>query len=112
MTSTSNIFDDLLVAHTVVVRRLLGQGSSGPRYAAAADLPCTVNEQQQITVSAAGNVTGTVTTIAYRVEYAALINVGSLVTLPSGREAEVVSNQVTTDVGPITNMNAGIAVVS
>jgi hypothetical protein len=108
----TSVFDDLLVAHTVMVRRFIGQGSSGPRYAGATELPCTVNEQTTVTVSAAGNVTGTVTTVAYRPEYGARINVGSLVTLPSGREAEVISNQVTTDVGPITGMNAGIAVLS
>lgn len=108
----TSLFDDLLVAHTVMVRRLIGQGSNGPRYSAATELACTVNEQTTITVSAGGNVTGTVTTIAYRPEYAGLINQGSLVTLPSGRDAEVVSNQVTTDVGPITGMNAGIAVCS
>lgn len=108
----TSVFDDLLVAHTVSVRRYIGQGSNGPRYAAPTELPCTVNEQTTITVSAAGNVTGTVTTIAYREEYAGLINGGALVTLPSGRESEVISNQVTTDVGPITGMNAGIAVVS
>jgi hypothetical protein len=75
-------------------------------------MQCTVNEQTTITVSAAGNVTGTVTTIAYLPELAGIINQGSLVTLPSGREAEVISNQVATDVGPITGMNAGIAVLS
>lgn len=105
-------FADMLTAHTVTVRRFTGQGSNGPRYAAGVPMRCTVNEQTTVTVSAAGNVTGTVTTIAYLPELAGMINQGSLVTLPSGREAEVISNQVTTDVGPITGINAGIAVLS
>lgn len=105
-------FADLLQAHVVSVRRFTGTGSSGPRYAAPVQMVCTVNEQTTITVSASGNVTGTVTTIAYLPELANLINQGSLVVLPSGREAEVISNQVTTDVGPITGINAGIAVLS
>ena len=54
-------------------------------------LPCTVNEQTTVTVSSAGNVTGTTATMVYRPEHAGKINAGSLVTLPSGREAEVVS---------------------
>lgn len=108
----TGVLDELMTAHTVMVRRFIGQGSSGPRYAAAVSLPCTVNEQTTVTVSPEGNVTGTVTTIAYLPEYRARINEGSLIVLPSGREAEVISNQVTTDVGPITGLNAGIAVLS
>lgn len=108
----SHALDGMLDWHTVTVRKLLGSGSSGPRYAAAVSLPCTVNEQTTIVVSAAGNVTGTVATVIYRPENADRINAGSLVTLPSGREAEVVSAQVATGGGPIVGMDTGVAVLS
>lgn len=108
----SHALDAMLDWHTVTVRRFLGEGSNGPRYSAPITLPCTLNEQTTVTVSAAGNVTGTTATLVYRVEHADKINPGALVTLPSGREAEVVSAQLATGGGPVTGLDTGVAVLS
>lgn len=90
-------FDELLDWHTVQVRKFAGNGSNGPRYTASAPLACTVNEQTTTTVGPQGNITATTTTITVRPELADQVNEGALVTLPSGREAEVTAMGGATD---------------
>jgi hypothetical protein len=105
------VFGDLLGFHTVLVQRPTGDSVTGPTYAAPAALVCTVNEQTSVTVSAAGDVTGTVTTIAYDVDLPAM-GVGALVELPSGRTGEVISEQESDGPGVFRGLAVRIAVCS
>lgn len=98
--------------HTIDVERYLGEGSNGKQYADPVPFECTVAENTVTTVTPGGNMLGTQTTIAYRVELRDQINVGSLVTLPSGRHAEVIANGIPDAPGVFADLNVGVAVVS
>lgn len=104
--------DDLIGWHTVQVRPYLGGGSNGPRYGAPAALVCTVAEQSDTAVTAAGNITTTRTSIAFDVDRKALIPQGSLVTLPGGTEREVTSVVIPDAPEPFTGLVVGIAEVT
>lgn len=104
---------ELIGWHTVAVRRFIGNGSNGPRYAPVADLPCTVTRETTIVVGATGSVQGTNTTLVFEAEHQALINQGALVVLPDESvEREVTGLSVTDAPAPFTGFDVGIAQVS
>lgn len=109
---TETVFGELLGLHTVMVRKRLPDGPLGPTYDTPAEFVCTINENTSVTVNADGNVTGTVTTMAYDVDQADKVGTGALVTLPSGREAEVISVQMSSGPGVFTGLAAAVAVLS
>ena len=104
---------ELIGWHTVVVRRFLGEGSNGPRYAGAVNLPCTVTKQTDVTVTATGNIAGTTTTLTFEADQAGKINASSLVLLPGEtEEREVTGLSVTDAPAPFTGFDVGIATVT
>lgn len=109
---TYSAFAALLGLHTVALSRRLADGPTGPAYSAPAPFVCTVVEDTQATVGPNGTVIGTVTTMAYDYDTADRVNIGSRVTLPSGRVAEVISVSTSDGPGPFDGLAAGIAVLS
>lgn len=104
---------ELIGWHTVVVRRFLGEGSNGPRYSAAVNLPCTVTKQTDVTVTATGNIESTATTLTFEADQAGKINASALVLLPGEtQEREVTGLSVTTAPDPFTGFDVGIATVT
>lgn len=76
--------------HDVLVKRKTGEGAYGPSYAAGVTYTGFVVDKIQTVRGADGNETVSSTTLALPWSVAD-IPPGSLVTLPSGREAEVIT---------------------
>jgi hypothetical protein len=83
-------------AHTVIVRRLLGEGPGGSVYGQTIGEPCAVDDTTRMVLSPTGVEVVSSSTVSFptRVEF---IPVGSTVSLPQkfgGRTAKVVASKV------------------
>jgi len=78
-----------LLRHTVVIRPLLGEGPFGPAHGDPVEVRCMVDERRRLVRGPTGSeVVSEATVYAPR---GTVCPVGSLVTLPSGREASALA---------------------
>lgn len=81
----------ILTPHTVTCRDKTGEGAYGPVHAAARTIRrCQVDETSRMVRSSTGAEVLSTATVVIRPEHGP-VPVGSLVKLPSGREAEVIA---------------------
>lgn len=88
--------DDFMV-HTVIVRTLTGSGGMGQTFADPVDVVCFVDDQRRLVRDTHGaEIVSESTVLDVDTAHAATWAPGSLVTLPSGREATVITCAVRT----------------
>ncbi|SNS43657.1 hypothetical protein SAMN06309944_0250 [Micrococcales bacterium KH10] len=93
--STAAEFDEFWV-HTVTVRTLIGTGAYGDVHAEPVEVTCFAEDKRRLVRNSDGKEVISETTLSGPVERSLIWTPGSLVTLPSGREATVITTSTFT----------------